>query len=146
MFLRYRGRQTETGNYGHFLPFSLPSKNQNNEKTLKKWKNLLEISSFYTSVSKTTIIWGTVPEIWSETDRIFVILGHFLPLYPPKNQKNQNFKTMKKVSWYIITLHKCIKHHNHMMYASWDMEYHRPNFLSFCHFYPTIDPKNKNMK
>ena len=29
-----------------------------------------------------TIIRYTVPEIWSETDRVFVILDHFLPLYP----------------------------------------------------------------
>ena len=26
-----------------------------------------------------------------------VILGHFLPFYSPKNQKNQNFEKMKKV-------------------------------------------------
>ena len=30
-----------------------------------------EISSFYTSVPKITIIWGTVPEIQSETDMFY---------------------------------------------------------------------------
>ena len=48
---------------GHFLPFHPPEnlKNQN----FQKWKNLLEILSFYTSVPKITITWCTVPEIWS---------------------------------------------------------------------------------
>ena len=84
---------------------------------------MLEISS----VPKTTIIWGTVPEIWSETQNFFVILGHFLLLY-------------------VITLHMYTKNHN-MMYSSWDMEYKRPNFLSFwaifCPFTPLLTPKLK---
>ena len=29
-------------------------------------------------------------------ESFFVILGHFLPPDPPNNQKNQNFKIMKK--------------------------------------------------
>ena len=47
-----------------------------------------------------------VPEIWSATDRIFVILDHFLPLYPspPKQPKKSNFKNeeipAKKLSFY----------------------------------------------
>ena len=39
-------------------------------KILKKWKKLLEISSFYTYVPKITITWCTIPETRSETDRI----------------------------------------------------------------------------
>ena len=72
------------------------------EKTKKSkfWKNekkLLEISSFYTCVPKTTIIWGTVPEIRSETE-LFAILGHFLPFYTPSltTQKTKIFKKWKK--------------------------------------------------
>ena len=59
---------------GHFLPFYPPKnpKNQNFEKS----KNLMEIS-FYTCVPKITIIWCTVPEIRSETNRTFC---HFEPL------------------------------------------------------------------
>ena len=108
----------------HFLPFTSPSLKTQKIRILKKWK----ISSFYTSVPKTTIIWGTVPEIQSETDRFFC---DFWPFYPPKNHENQNFKTMKKASWGVITLHMCINNHNYMMYASWDMEYNRHNSLSF---------------
>ena len=55
-----------------------------NIRILKKWKKkkMLEISSFYTCTPKTTFIWGTVPEIRSETT-FFVILGHFLPFTHP---------------------------------------------------------------
>ena len=79
------------------------------------WKNekkLLEISSFYTCVPKTTIIWGTVPEIRSETE-LFAILGHFLPFYTPsltsqktkfsKNEKSiwrcHHFKLVQQKTW-----------------------------------------------
>ena len=76
----------------------------------------------------------------------FVIFGHFLPFYPPHNRENQNFK-MKKASEDVIILDKCTKNHNHMMYASWDMEYDRQNFLSiwaiFCPFTPLLTPKLK---
>ena len=54
---------------------------------------------------------------------------------------------MKKASWDVTTLHMCTKNHNHMMYASWDMEYDRHNFLSFwalfCPFTPLLTPKIK---
>ena len=54
-------------------------------KKMKKKKKLLEIS-FYTCVPKTTIIWGTVTEIWREKQFV-VILDHFLPFYPITTQK-----------------------------------------------------------
>ena len=73
----YRVWQTEIGNCGSFFTLLLPSLKTQIIKILKKWQNLLEISSFYTCVPKTTIIWGTVPKIRSET--FFVILNHFLP-------------------------------------------------------------------
>ena len=46
-----------------------------------------------------------VPQIWSVTDIIFVILDHFLPFYPLNNPKNQNFEKMKKITGDIIILH-----------------------------------------
>ena len=54
-----------------------------------------------------------VPEIWSMTDRIFVILDCFLPLYPPNNP---NFQKMKKKPGGII-LHICTINDNDMMYG-----------------------------
>ena len=92
-FLKYRIWLTEIGNYGSFfvlLPTPLKT-------FLKKWKKLLETWSFYTSVPKTTIIWGMVPEICCETDRIFFC--HFGPIFAllsPNNPENQNFDKMKK--------------------------------------------------
>ena len=58
----------------------------NLEKSEKSefWKNekqLLEISSFYTCVPKTTTIWGTVAEIQSEKN--FCYFGQFFALLPP---------------------------------------------------------------
>ena len=54
---------------------------------------------------------------------------------------------MKKLSGDVIILHMFSKNHNHMMYASWDMEYDRHNFLSFwaifCLFTPLLTPKIK---
>ena len=37
----------------------------------------------------------------------FVILGHFLPFYPPNDNENQNFKKMKKIPADIILLQMC---------------------------------------
>ena len=54
--------------------------------------------------------------------------------YPPDNLENQNFEKMKKASGDVITLHMCTKNHNHMMYASWDMECNR----QFLHFGPFL--------
>ena len=106
-------------------------KNQNFEKMKKK---LLEIS-FYTCVPKATIIWGTVPEIRSETN-FLVILGHFLaftpPPPPPLLPENQYFLKLKKPSGDVITLNLWNKKRDQMMYAYSDMECDR----HFCHFRP----------
>ena len=76
-----------------FCPLTLltPPKN----KTCKKWNKHLQILSFYNCLPKMRIMWSVL-EIWSVTDIIFVILGHFLPFYPTNNPKNQNFEKMKK--------------------------------------------------
>ena len=99
----------------------------------KKKKKILEISSFDTCVPKTAIIWGTVPEIQSETEP-FVTLGHFIALLTPStpnNPDNQNFEKLKKASGDVIILNLCNKKHDHMMYVYSDMECDRHNFLSF---------------
>ena len=75
---------------------------------------------------------------------------NFLPFWailPPNNWENQNFKKIKKTSGDVIILHMCTKTHYHMMYASWDIEYNRHNFLLFwaifCPFIPLLTPKIK---
>ena len=46
--------------------------------------------------TKTTIIWGVVPEIARQTE-FFAILDNFLPFYPPNNLENQNFEKRGKI-------------------------------------------------
>ena len=77
-------------------------------------------------------------------------MSHFWPFYPPKNLENQNFEKMKKIAGGIIILHMFTKNHDHMMYASWDVECNRHNVLSFwtifLPFYPTNNPENQNFE
>ena len=94
-------------------------------RLLKKWKKLLEKTSFYTSVPKIIIICYTVPEIWCVRGVIvifhFGLFFAFLPTTPPPNSpKNDNFKTMEKTAGDVI-LHKWTKNHDHMLYCSWDI-------------------------
>ena len=74
----------------------------------KFWKNekkMLEISSFYI-----LHMWGTVPEIQSET-KIFVILGHFLPFKPEKPKFWKNEKSIWRCHHFKLVQQK----HNKMM-------------------------------
>ena len=81
---------------------------------------------------------------------MFLILGYFLPFYPPNNPKNQNFEKMKKTPGDIIILHKCTKNYDQMMYSSWDMVRDRCNYFSFwaifCPFTPLTAWKIKILK
>ena len=94
------------------------------------------------------IIQCMVPEKWSMTDRIFVILHRFLPFYPSNNLKNQNFEEMKKMPWDIIILHKCTKNYDHMRYCSCNMVRDRCNccfsvWANFCPFTHLTAQKTK---
>ena len=100
----------------HFLPF-YPLTTQN-IKLLEKLKKHLEILSFYIHVPKIRTICYTVPEIQHMTDVITFYFELFLPFYPPKNQKNENLKNMKKIPGDIIILHKCTKNQDHMLHCS----------------------------
>ena len=52
------------------------------------------------------------------TDRIFVILDNFLPLYPLNKLKNQNFEINQKTTGHITILNMCTINDNDMMYSS----------------------------
>ena len=79
-------------------PFSpLKPKKWKYQKTEKKKKNLLEISSFYTSVPKIMIIGYTAPEIWCVPDVIVIFhFELFLTFHLPNSPKNENIKKWKK--------------------------------------------------
>ena len=116
-------------------------KNQNFEKMKKIAEDIIILHNCTNR--------GTVPEIWSETDRIFCHFGPFFAFITPNNWENQNFKTMKKhlemPSLYTgvpkITIIWC------MLLEIWNT-----TDTIFCHFgpflsfYPTNDPKNKNLE
>ena len=75
-----------------------------------------------------------------------VILGHFLPFYPPKMPQNKNFEN-EKTCW---RHHHFTKNHNYVIYGSWDTEWDRQNILLFWAIFgpfttpsPSIDTKNQ---
>ena len=113
---------------GHLSLFDLPPKKKK-KCNFEKLKKLAGYHYFTHVYQKTTIIWGTAPKIQSESGIIFYHFGGFFALLLPNKPKNRNFKQMKKVSGDVIILHMCSKNHDDMMYASWDMECDRHNFL-----------------
>ena len=124
---------------GDFLPFYLPKKPKNED--FEKWKNLLEISSFYTCTKNHNhMMYGSMPrdifllyihlyhkgrswkimlpEIYKvRQTEIFVIL--FLPFQPPNNLENQNFK-IDKNTWRYHFKHF---HHKRQPYDVWFLRY-----------------------
>ena len=88
------------------------------------------MSSFYTCVSKITIIWCMLPEISNATDNLlsFWVMFYSLPHSWPENLK---IWEIEKMPGRIISLHLCITIDDHMMYVSQDAEHDRHNFLSF---------------
>ena len=63
-----------TSHFRLFFPLLTPLTAQK-IKILKKWKNNLEISSFYTREPKIMIRCCTVPDIWCVTD--VIVISHF---------------------------------------------------------------------
>ena len=131
---------------GHLLPCH-PSKNSKNQN-FEKWKNLLKISSFYTCAPKITIIWCTVPEMQSETEKFsFCHFGPFFallspPLPPPSSPKQSQisefWKKMKKMSGDIILLYIHV-YHKWRSYDIWFLKYKVQQteiFVILGHFLP----------
>ena len=109
------------------MPF-YPTYGPRKSKFSKKWKKHLKILSFCKHKWWSYDLW--VLRYGVQQTEFFVILDHFLPFYPPNNQKNQNFE-MKKLPWDINILHRCNINDNHMTYSSWETECNGQNFLSF---------------
>ena len=80
-----------------FLPLYPPKKKK--REILKKRNKLLEISSFYTWVPKTKVIWGMVPEIQSKTDRSFCHFGPFFALLPDYQLRKSKFLKNEETIW-----------------------------------------------
>ena len=86
-----------------FRPFSPPKALK--IEILQKWKNCLEISSFYISVPKIMISWCTVLGIWWTTDLIISHFGILFALLPPLKPKISKFWKNEKNTWRFIILH-----------------------------------------
>ena len=102
--------------WGHFLPFDPLTTPK--IKFLKKWKTLLEISSFYTSVHHK---WQSY-DVWFlkyEACRQNLSFSLFLPFYCSNSPKNQNKKKKKQPAG--IILHISIKKYDLMFlrYGVW---------------------------
>ena len=78
--------------FGIYWWFLKILKNLNFENIKKIAGNII---IFYTCVARTSIIYGTFPEIQSETI-CFFLTYHSPPLPPPKKKKKKNLKKKKK--------------------------------------------------
>ena len=140
--------KTDVGNFRPFFGLKPPPPLKNQKiLNFENKRKLLEISLFYTSVPKITIICCTVPEVSSETQNFYslwAIFCHFTPLMIPK------IKIVKKWKKYlgdIILLHMGTINEDHMI---WFLKYkvQQTYFLSiqaiFCPFTPLTTQKIKN--
>ena len=146
-FLRYRVWQTEIGDYKSF--FAPPLLKSQKSRILKKWKKILEISSFYVCTKNHNQMRCSSWDM--EWDRhnflsFWAIFCTFTPLLTPKIKI---WKKAKKTPWDIILLHMCTINEDHTMYGSWDKKTQQ---IVFCHFRPfcallhTSHPKNQNFE
>ena len=77
----------------------------------------------------------------------FIILGHFLSLYPTNNLKNQNSEKMKKKNTWRYH-HFTLVTNNHVVCGSWDRA-QQTNLLFwtiFCPFSPPDNLENQNFE
>ena len=102
------------------------------------------LSSFYTCVPKTTIIWCMIPEIRSETDIIFCHFGPFFallhtPLSSPQwSRKSKFWNKLKKMPGDIILLYIRLSH-KWRSYDIWFLKYKVQQteiFIILGHFLP----------
>ena len=97
------------------------------------------------------VIWGTVPEKQSETDRIFCHFGPCFALLPHYWPQTLKFgKNVKKPSKYYPFKHV---YHKWRSYHVWFLRYKGMRENVFCHFGPSFapsdppnNPKNQNFE
>ena len=103
-FLRSELRQDFLSFWVFLCPFNpLPSPLTIQKTKILKRKNHLEMSSFYTSTTKNTIIWCMLTQIWSA----HIIFCHFRPFFvllahyrPWKLKFWKNVKKHQEISFY----------------------------------------------
>ena len=134
--------QSETDFFCHFGTFfySFTCLTTWKTKILKKWKNYMEMSSFYTCLTKITIILCMLPDTWSATDIIFG------PLLPPPPQKLKFLKNLKNAWRYSHFPHVW---HKWRSYEVWFLSY-KAQWRGFLedHFwsFDSPNPKDQNFE
>ena len=143
----------------------------NRQNVLSFWAIFCSFIPLKTWVPKMKIIWCMISEIWSTTDRIFIILDYLLPIikymareiwsatdriflsswaifcpFTPLTAQKMKILKNDKTPGDIIIKHKWNKNHDHMLYCSWYMARDRCNcYFSFravfCPFVPITAQK-----
>ena len=120
---------------GHFLPLHPPLKTKK-ITILKKWKELLEISSIYISVPKPQLYEAWFLRYRVRQTEFFAILDHFFALLPHYWQKIKIWKKCKENSWrYYPFTHV---YHKWRSYDLWLLRYKVWLTEFFCHLGPFL--------
>ena len=136
--------QTEIGNHWLIFPFyplPPPPIETENNRILNKWKNCWRYH-YFTNVCQKPQLYEAGFLRYRER-HFFCHFGQFAALLPSPLTTNE------KATGDVLILHMCTKNHDHIMYASSDMERARQFFVILGHFllfYPTIDPRNENLE
>ena len=124
-------------------------------KKWKFWKNKKKYLEIYHYTFVHHIWWSHMYSSWDikhDRQNFFVILGYFLPFYPPNNLENENFEKMKKSPGDIIILNMSATNENHIVwflrYGAWQTEYFPilDHFLPFTPPPPPNNPENQSFE
>ena len=117
-------------------------------KISEKWKICLELSSFYTKVTKIMIMCYTVLDIRHMVDVIVAFhFGEFVSFHSPNSPKKWKFQKNEKTTRDIIILKNCTKNYDYRLCCPEMMcdGYNCFSFWAFfLPFYPTNNPKYEN--
>ena len=123
---------------GHFLPFyPLKTPKMNYQKNEKTHGDIIILHKF--NKNHDHRLYCSWDMARGGCNYFHFELYFFYPLTAQKMNISKNEKkTFQKTPGDMISLHKCIKNHDHMLYCSWDMEYVRCNcyFLFWAIFCP----------
>ena len=131
-----------------FLGLFLPFYHHKKPKQSTFWKNekFLETSSFYKWVPKISIMWCTVPVIYSETERRFChFRSFFFPFTTIKSQKKSRLLKNGKNAWRYY--HYTDVYRKWRSYDIWFLKQGAADRFfvilgHFLHFHPPDDPEN----
>ena len=132
---------------GQFRPFT-PLKTPKN-KILKKWKNFLEISSFYTCNKNRNLMYGSWDMEWDRQNFLlfWIAFCPFIPLWTQKIKILRKLKKKKKKKTW-RNYHFAQVSHRWQSYDVWLLRYEvwQTEFFvildCFLPFYPPNNPKN----